>query len=80
MRAKGKLHKVVCKNIRSARLAAGKTQQQVADELGVRQPSYAEIESGRCEPGLGIFERLAPVLNCKPHELLDPEFNRELVA
>lgn len=80
MLAKGRLHKVLCSNIRRARDCAGMTQQQVADRLGMKQPSYAAIESGRREPGLGTIERLASVFGAKPFELLNPDFSVELVA
>lgn len=80
MRAKGRLHKVFCTNLRAARMAAGLTQQQVADHLNVSQPRYAEIESGRFPPGLELMERAAPIVKVKPHQLLDPEFSLELVG
>lgn len=32
--------------IRTARLAAGKSQKEVADRLGIKQPTYSKIESG----------------------------------
>ena len=80
MRATGRLHRLWCNNVRMAREAAELTQKDVAEELGISQPRYAEIETGRHPPGLELMERLAPVLRVKPHRLLDPEFAREFAA
>ena len=80
MRAQGKLHRTFCENLRAARKAAGLTQWQAAEQLGISQPRYAEIESGRNPPGLELIERLAKFFHVKAHELLNPEFAREMAA
>ena len=69
-----KLHKRFLANLRARRLELGLTQADVADRLGIAQPSYAAIESGRRNPGLDVVERVALALDCDSADLLaDPE-------
>jgi transcriptional regulator with XRE-family HTH domain len=65
-----KLHKRFVANVKRRRMTLGMTQEQVADRLGIKQPSYAAIESGRCNPGLDVVERVAEALDCDAEELL----------
>lgn len=43
----------------SARVAAGLTQEQLAQRMGTTQSAIARLESGRRMPGLKTLERLA---------------------
>ena len=43
--------------LRTARKAAGLTQQQLAERLGVRQSRVSEWERGDHEPGASIYVR-----------------------
>lgn len=45
-------------NLRSARLAAGMTQQQVAERLGISLRYYQSIESGQFTGGFEIWDAL----------------------
>lgn len=40
------------------------SQQQIADELGVRRPVVAKWEAGRSDPKLSSLARIAEVLGC----------------
>lgn len=79
MHAKTRLHKVLCANLKAARLRAGLTQTQVADRMGRKQASYAQWETGLYPPGLDVLADLAEALDVEPHDLLNPRF-AELAA
>lgn len=55
--------------LRAARLAAGLTQQQVADEVGVTQSTVSYVEWGRVTPGRMTLARWARLLGIPPEEL-----------
>lgn len=77
MRAKSKLHRAFCENVKARRLQLGLTQQQVADALEISHPAYCVIESGNAAPTLTTVERVATVLRISPVLLLA---SPELVA
>ena len=56
--------------IRTARIAAGMTQQQLADSLGVAQQSVTRWETGEREPRVSTLKRIAAVLGCDLSALL----------
>lgn len=56
--------------IRTARIAAGMTQQQLADALGVAQQSVTRWETGEREPRVSTLRRIAAVLGCDLSALL----------
>lgn len=62
--------KTLGQRLREAREAARKSQQQVADALGVAQPRIAEYEADRREPGAGMLGRLAAAVGSSADELL----------
>lgn len=55
------------------RKAADKTQEQVADALGISRPTYIAIEKGGRVPNPEEIVKLAEILNRSVHELLRPE-------
>lgn len=59
----------VGKKIRGARISKGLTLQNVADSLGVRTPSVAQIESGRALPSPDRLPALAELLELDLVEL-----------
>ena len=46
-----------------ARQAAGLTQRQLADKIGVRLSTICAYEKGRCDPSSGRWDALADALN-----------------
>ena len=48
--------------LKSARIAAGMTQEQVADKALISQPSYANIETGRRAPSVKTAQKIAAAL------------------
>lgn len=45
--------------LKEAREKSGKTQQQIADEVHVSRPYYADVERGRYTPSLELLARLS---------------------
>lgn len=64
------MDKLFAANLRAIRLAKGITQVDLAEKLGITQPSYAKLESGDSSPNLRTICRLAEALNCDLLELL----------
>ena len=56
--------------IKQARQAAGLTQQQLADQIGVGKSTVAQYEEGRRRPRLRYVERLSKALLVPAMELL----------
>ena len=67
---KSVLHQRFQSRLREERKSRGLTQLDMAKRLGMKQPSYADIESGPQEPKLSTIERVAAVLEIDPFELL----------
>lgn len=78
MPASTHLHKVFCENVRARRAQLGMTQQAVADLLGVTQPTYAALETGKAVPGIDIVERVGKALNLSPALLLSEQVLSEV--
>lgn len=53
---------LVGQRIRAARTAAGLTQKQFADRMGVSQPTVAALERGRGNPTIGQLAAVADAL------------------
>lgn len=49
--------------LRAAREASGKTQAQVAKEVGIKEASYQRYEYGKYEPGVRKANRIARAVN-----------------
>lgn len=54
------------------RKATGRTQEQVAEHLGVSRPTYIALEKGTRSPSPADIVRLAGLLNRSVHELVRP--------
>jgi transcriptional regulator with XRE-family HTH domain len=55
--------------IRQHRLAAGRTQVDVADAMEITQQHLSQIERGICSVSLGLRRRFAALLGIPPHAL-----------
>ena len=58
------------KRLREARIQQNKTQQEMADLIGVALQSYQRYEQGDREPSLSTLVTLADVLEVSTDELL----------
>lgn len=61
---------VVARNVMRLRMQRGLTQQQLARELGVKQPRIAQIESAAANLQIDTLDRLAAVFGVEPARLL----------
>jgi transcriptional regulator with XRE-family HTH domain len=68
--------------VRTARMRAGLTQEDVAERIGMASEVYGRMERGQMLPRVENLRRLCLVLNVPPHELLglDPETFRGAFA
>ena len=66
--------------LREARRAAGITQAQVGEFLGVGKAAVSNWESGRNEPGVEQLRTLCKRLNCSADDLLGIAANDEQKA
>jgi transcriptional regulator with XRE-family HTH domain len=64
---------VVARNVVRLRTQRGFTQQRLAQELGVRQPRIAQIESAQANLQIDTLDRLAAVFGVEPARLLQEE-------
>lgn len=64
---------VVARNVMRLRIQRGYTQQRLAQELGVKQPRVAQIESAGANLQIDTLDRLAAVFGVEPARLLQPE-------
>jgi transcriptional regulator with XRE-family HTH domain len=64
-----------CKNIVSAREAAGMTQQQMAKGISVCLRQYQYVEAGGTALTLERLGRIAAILDCSPADLISKDFS-----
>lgn len=64
---------VVARNVMRMRIQRGYTQQRLAQELGVKQPRIAQIESASANLQIDTLDRLAAVFGIEPARLLQAE-------
>ena len=70
-RVSGDALEVFAQNLRSARKAAGITQEQLALSAGLDMSNVSRYEAGAREPGVRVIFRLAAALDVPPGRLLD---------
>lgn len=58
------------KRLKELRLDGGFTQQSIADELGIKQQSYARYELGNGEPSLQTLVKIAEIFDVSTDYLL----------
>ena len=59
--------------LRAAREASGKTQKQVATEVGIPEQQYQQYEYGKNEPGATMVTRIAKALHTTVEALYGEE-------
>lgn len=63
--------------LRAIRMATGKSQAIVADELGLSKSTYSAWETGRIELGSTHIRTLSEYFGCTPNDILDYRSNEE---
>ncbi|MFU2204962.1 helix-turn-helix domain-containing protein [Streptococcus pluranimalium] len=56
--------------LKKLRLEAGLTQKEIAEKFGIKQPTYAQWESGRTKPKSETLEKFASFFNVSTDYLL----------
>lgn len=64
-------------NLKNARKAAGLTQQQVADQLGIGDRYYKSLESGKRLGGIWMWDKLEDLLGVNQRVLREIHHDRE---
>lgn len=54
------------------RKAKGITQRELAEKLGVAQPTITQYETGARKPDIVTLKKLAKILGCTTDQLLEP--------
>lgn len=65
------LRRIFAVNLRSARLAAGLSQEELADVAGIDRTYVSALERSRYAASLDVMERLATALRVSPASLLE---------
>jgi transcriptional regulator with XRE-family HTH domain len=55
--------------LRAARIAAGLTQAELAERLGIKQPSVAQAEKDRTKITLDRLLKFSLAIGCDPHSI-----------
>ena len=67
------MRKLVGRNVRRLRLAAGMTQEQYAERSGFSQQYISDLERGRRNPTIVSLFELAQALGASPRDLITEE-------
>lgn len=70
------MRRLVGSNVRRIRIAAGLTQEQLADTSGFTQSYISGLEAGRRNPTVVSLFELSQALGCEPVDLLTPPSKR----
>ena len=63
------------KNLKEARMAAGLTQQQMADKLGISERYYKQIEAGQRTGDFTLWDMMEDLLDIHQRKLREPSEN-----
>lgn len=69
----------IAQRILAARKRTGKTQKEIAAQLGITYQAYAQYERGTRNPKYSTIEKLAKALNCGISELLTPHEESKMI-
>ncbi len=64
-----KSHKIIGKNLKTARLNKNWTQVELADKAGINSNYYAKIERGDISPSYETFEKIFKALGVKSKDI-----------
>lgn len=64
------LREIIANNLKVLRKRDHLTQQQLAERVGIKQPSIAAIEAGSASPSIETIARIAEVFKLAPDVIL----------
>jgi len=73
MTVNSELVRIFVANLRRVRKSKNITQEDMAYRLGISQPSYQSIESGKSAPNLATVDRVCNALQTSVHTLLSAD-------
>lgn len=56
--------------LKAARQAAGMSQKEVSEKMGIKQPQYARYENGATEPSAVLLHRISCAIGCSMDDLI----------
>lgn len=59
--------------LKAIRIEKGLSQKQLADMVGISQPSYSNIENGKRNPTVKTLKKIVKALNCNIEDLLEED-------
>lgn len=59
--------------LKAIRIENGLSQKQLADMVGITQPTYSNIENGKRNPTIKTLKRIAKALGCSIDDLIEDE-------
>ena len=65
-----KMMQIFCERLKEMRLMCRLTQRQMAEKIGISQPSYVRYENGKSEPTLENLVKIANILDVSADYLL----------
>lgn len=68
----------IATRLRSLRVNAGYTQQNMADALNINRSTYTYYETGKTTPDIGTIQRLSRILNVEIEDFLNEELTNKL--
>ena len=69
---------MLARNLQTARKKMGLTQEELADQIGVKRAALASWETRRSKPDIDDFMKLCNTLRIKPEDLSGFSFESEL--
>ena len=65
------LDEIISKNLREEIEQSGKSKTEIAQAIGVSNPTISQYLSGRIQPSLSTLSKLCTFLNCSADDILN---------
>ena len=65
------LDEIISKNLKEEIEQSGKTKTEIAQAIGVSNPTISQYISGRIQPSLSTLSKLCTFLNCSADDILN---------
>ena len=65
------LEEIISRNIKNEIEHSGKTKTEIAQAIGVSNPTVSQYLSGRIQPSLSTLSKLCNFLNCSADDILE---------
>ncbi|MBR2449573.1 MAG: helix-turn-helix transcriptional regulator [Clostridia bacterium] len=65
------IDQIISENLKYEIEHSGKTKKEIAEAIGVKQPTISQYLSGRIQPTLSTFAKLCDFLDCSSDDILN---------